>query len=306
MARTKSASSYTKKTKGKDPSYHKLKADYYPVARRVPLKAAAAADHGIGDAGQILSRFNHRLYRQGKRYSIKLDIDADAAGGPYEVFALADTWMLQKAWQHARATYMKATEDERNQSNSYIARWEDFRVNTGFGPSVTGQQLLLPVTNNISLTDTRITQGEFASSQVILEVGGTQRGFSLGTTTALEYGIVHEYDKVANTDTSPNSPNTGSSYLGVDTGVNQTQQNLLSDSGNEPPYNSAGMPDSWIRVARLDNTTPNAQKLSTGFFDAPLGLFVVKPVSAVDFDAKLYLTVQAGDYKGVKAHNMGV
>lgn len=306
MARTKGASSYSKKSRGKDPSYHQLKADYYPVARRVPLKAAAVADHGIGDAGSILSRFNRRLYRQGKRYTIKIDIDVDAPEGPYEVYALADTWMLQKAWQHARATYMKATEDERGQSNTYVARWEDFRVNAGLGPSVTGQQLLLPVVNNISLSDTRLSAGEIQASQVVLEVGGTARSFGLGTTTALEFGILDEYDKVANTDSSPQTTNTGSSYTGVIGGISQTQQNLLSDTGNLPPYNNTGLPDGWVRVARLDNTSPNAQKLSTGFFDAPLGLFVVKPANGTDFDTKMYMTVQAGDYKGVKAHNMGV
>ena len=42
-----------------------------------------------------------------------------------------------------------------------------------------------------------------------------------------------------------------------------------------------------------------AQKLSTGFFDAPLGLIILVPTAIGDTDDMFELEVQSGDYKGV-------
>ena len=96
-----------KRSKNDDPSYRSLKADYYPVQRTVNLATASQATLGICDVARQLSVVNHRLYRQGKTYQVKIDLenraDTNAGVKTYEVWALADTWYVQKAWQLARA-----------------------------------------------------------------------------------------------------------------------------------------------------------------------------------------------------------
>ena len=124
-----------KKSKQQDPSYRTLKSDYYPVQRRIALDSLALnSDYYTCDVGRQLSVVNHRLYRQGKTYQVKIDMDPKEAGPntQYAVFALVDTWYIQKAWQLARSVYLENTAAERGvMSEQQIARWEDFRVSSG-------------------------------------------------------------------------------------------------------------------------------------------------------------------------------
>ena len=295
-----------KKNVSKDPSYHKLKADYYPVQRSFTLSSSGSGDYLVGDAGSLLSRVNFRLMRQGKCYSMKLDLNPNAPIGTYEVYALVDTWYIQKAWQMARATYLKATADERKQLGNETARWEDFRVNAGL--TLANQQVAHPSLYTQSGAGAALTAGERPASKVYLESTGALVTFGFGNTSANEFGIVAEYDKVGRSHTDPESPTTQAAYSGVDAEVDGNQQNALMDDGNKPPYAESSFGNlRWVRVAQLRNDSPSVSKLSTGFFNAPCGLFYVKPPSTgFTFGNDLTFTVQAGDYKGVKAHNMGV
>lgn len=306
MAR-KSTGSFAKKNVANDPSYRKLKGDYYPVQRTFEIASAGNCDYLLGDVGQMLSKVNKRLYRQGKTYSMKLDLSSNASQGVYQVYALADTWYLMKAWQLARSTYLKATADERKDMGTATARWEDFRI--GAGLTLANPGLALPRLYNAAGSASNFTAGEFVNSQIYREDTGAVMEFSLGATTAAIYGILQEYDRTGNTDDDPQfiTSNTAA-YAGVDSEVSGNQVAALGNNGDNPPYNGTTMPDHvWIKVAELRNDSPNVSKLSTGFFHAPLGLFyVVPPSGTFTFDNELSLTVQSGDYKGTKAMNIGV
>lgn len=306
MAR-KSSSSYAKKNRADDPSYHKLKADYYPVVRSFELATTSSGDYLVGDAGRLLSKTNRRLMRQGKMYTIKLDLSPTAAPGAYEVYALMDSWVLQKAWQLARSTYLTATAEERAQLGSQTARWEDFRVNTGL--TLANQQIAEPrLYENSGAADVYL-QGEFDSSKITLETTGAVHTFGLGATTpGLEFGIIVEYDRLAGTESDPVYTTSSGAYSGADEEVNNTQMEDLQTEGNAPPYRQSVFEDGiWVKVATLRNDSPNVSKLSTGFFNAPLGLFYVKPpTTTFTFGGELTFSAQAGEYKGVRAHNMGV
>lgn len=306
MAR-RSTTSHALKNVGNDPSYRKLKGDYYPVTRSFEIGTQGNCDVMVGDVGQLLSKVNHRLYRQGKTYSIKLDLSPSASAGRYEVYALMDTWYLMKAWQMARSTYLKATADERKQMGSSTARWEDFRV--GFGLTLANQVSAEPIGYTGAGTATRYSAGEFVNSQVYLESDGTVREFSFGDGTAAIFGILEEYGRTNNTDDDPvGTTGTTPAYNGVDGEVDGNQRAALGNSGNDAPYNASTMPSAvWVKVAELRNDAPEAAKLSTGFFMAPAGAFYVKPPSGTfTFDNEISITVQSGNYKGVKAHNLGV
>ena len=303
-----------KRSPKKDPSYRKLKADYYPVQRQVQLATASGTTRGVVDVGKILSQVNHRLYRQGKTYKVKIDLDnrPDATVGPaqYEVYALSDTWYVQKAWQLARATYLKATADEREvMSSQQIARWEDFRVLSG----VTGETTVQPYRyGNASLVGAIVTDGEHDASRITRD-DGTQYtfGWSPGAST---YDMLAQFSKTGDTDLAPSTVDADKAYDGVDSNVKESQMDDMADRGNSPPYSATGFGTSpWVKIATLDNSAgvnPGASaghsRMSTGFFHAPCGLVVIVPSISHTLAGELSMTVQAGDYKGTAALNMGV
>ena len=302
-----------KRSKNDDPSYRTLKADYYPVQRVVNLATASAGTTYILDVARQLSVVNHRLYRQGKTYQVKIDIEnrTDAALGPaqYEVWALTDTWYVQKAWQLARANYLKATADEREMlSSQLIARWEDFRVTSG----VSGTDIV-PYQYTEALAGAVNTDGEFATSEITMADGTTQKIFTWGATpTASEFAILQEYDKSGNTDSAPETPGTTHPYAGTDNGVHDAQMTDLANRGNLPPYNQTNFTNRvWVKICTLDNSgtgnagDTNGSRMSTGFFNAPCGLVVIKPSISHQLAGDVRMTVKSGDYKGVAAMNMG-
>jgi hypothetical protein len=303
-----------KKGKGKDSSFRDMKADYYPVQRQVNLAGNSAGTVHVLDVGRTLSVCNHRLYRQGKTYQLKIDIDnrANATSGPaqYEVYALADTWYVQKAWQLARATYLTATAGERSMmSKQKIARWEDFRVTAGVA-GVT----ILPKQYSESLGSANNASGEFQNTAMTLADGSTTRTFTWGSTpSASEWSMLQEYDTAGSTDDSPDNADAGNPYQGVDGDVHEAQMDIIADRGNSPPYNADSFSDNvWVKVATLDNSgagNPGGptghSRMSTGFFNAPCGLVVIKSSISHTLAGDISMTVKSGQYKGVAAMNMG-
>lgn len=306
----------SKKNVKKDPSFRDMKADYYPVQRKVQIGTSSQVANTTGaivDVGRMLSVVNHRLYRQGKTYQVKIDFDnrtdTTVGANQYDVYVLTDTWYVQKAWQMARANYIQATAAERENMKGYVARWEDFRVTSGVPSGVTG----VPYQYSRTLAGAVNTDGEFDVSVVTLADGTTQRTYSWSTAPAAsEWSILGEYDKSGNTSASPASVTAGSAYAGSDGDIHQLQAEDLANDGNLPPYNRTDFTDNiWVRVATLDNSgaaNPGLvadSRMSTGFFNAPCGLVVIRPRIAHTFEGELSLTVKAGDYKGVAAMNMG-
>ena len=298
----------SKKARSNDPSYKKMKGDYFPVQRNISLAAPSpsATALNIVDVGQCLSNVNHRLYRQGKSYTCKIDFDnASDLVGAIEVYALVDTWYIQKAWQLAFQSYQDATADERAVlSDSKIARWEDFRVAAGVGPANT----LLPYRWNSTLTGARDTDGEFDNSEVTL-ADGTQRTFTWSTSPAAnEFGILSEYDVGGQTNQAPTAASleADNPYDGLQPGVQESQMDDLVGRGNNPPYNASTFGSQWMKVATLRNDGNGSQRLTTGFFNAPCGLVVLRtPTIGTVITGQVSLTVKAGQYKGTAGHNMG-
>lgn len=298
----------SKKKVSRDPSFKSMKADYYPVQRQFGLTSGNNVGNvHLLDVGRALSASNHRLYRQGKTYKIKLDlINATANSGRYQVWALVDTWYVQKAWQLAKATYDQTMVDERaNMAKGQAARWEDFRVEAGVTSATVFPGFYDPnLTSAISNT-----AGEFDLSRITLPDGATQRTFTWGATAGSKLGILEEYDKSGNTDTS--SPTSDAPYSGVISDSSEAASDDLKTRGDAPPYDTTTFGNKiWVRVAVLDNSQPaqaGTTRLSTGYFNAPCGLVVISsPTPDVGLTANVTCTVQAGDYKGVAAMNMGV
>ena len=285
-----------------------VKADYYPVQRSIQLGSTSdASQHKLVDVGRLLSVVNHRLYRQGKTYQVKFDLDTQLSNGKYTVWALVDTWYVQKAWQMAKAAYDKSMAAERAHLGASVARWEDFRVAHGI-TSATPQDAL-PFRYDTTLAGATDSNGEFILSRVTQSDGTTQRNFGWGATSGGSYGILEEYDKQA--DTAVDVTPTAMPYASLDDETQELAADDLKGAGNLPPYQQRNFSGSvWVKIATLESTNsgspPGSARLTTGFFNAPCGLIAIEtPTPNTALLGQITMTVKGGDYKGVAAMNMG-
>jgi len=255
-----------------------------------------------------MSQLNHRLYRYGKRYTQKIDVDPSfmAAGSSVDVFALMDTWFVQKAYEEAAMVFHRAYENEReNLTKGAQARWFDFRIQSGIPATVVD---LYPATDGNPRTSppSAVVAGEFLNSIVEDAAGGTRAFSWTGASTATVYNVMTEYNLAGNTDSSPTTSTGAGPYDDLEADSSAVEMEALQNRGNLPPYDANAFPSIWVKIATLTVGSSGNQKISTGYFDAPCGLVYLKS-TGTNFDALgngISLTVQAGDYKGVKAHNM--
>ncbi len=272
----------------------------YPVQRKISLASPSpVAANSFVDVAAALSQTNHRLYRQGRYYECSITIDSNVENDTtVDVYALADTWMVQKAWQMAKDAFDESNAEELEMLNGRIARWNDFRVElglTGFGG--------LEANNFLkgTLASTPFTVGEFQNSQVV-DQAGTTRTFSWGDPTAAKYSIIEEYDASGNTNWDPTYPATGP-YNGLLPNLETGAAEALQADGNKPPYDEQDIGQAiWVKVGTL-HLASGRQRLSTGFFPAPCG-FIAMTGTGFLGTPDIQVEVKSGDYKGVHAPTM--
>lgn len=298
---------YRKKPKKTDPSYSKKKAlDFLPVTRKFPLASAIGepqTDTVLIDCGRIASERNRRLYRQGKMYRAKLDIDAIGLEGvAMEVWAIRNDWAAIRAWELAKSVHDKSTEAEREALGGRVARWSDFRVDPGLVGTRFTSYLDGTPGGGVNLVD----YGEFNLSQVIADNNTTIRTFTWNVTGgASQFSILQEFQDGHQVTNSPAVTDGALGYSGVDQDYSQTDGIALQDYGNEPPYRNEITTSAWTKVGTL-GYSGGSGRMSTGYFDAPCGLIVVTITGGTSaaLSTNLMLELQAGDYKGIQAHNM--
>jgi|SaaInlStandDraft_1057018.scaffolds.fasta_scaffold32962_4 hypothetical protein len=248
---------------------------------------------------QFLSKANRRMYRHGRNYSIKIDIDATTTNS-FEVWTLADTWMNRRAFQRAYDAYLENGKDERaSLKGKNLARWEDFRTQDGVSAL-----FMDPLMYNGTLAPITLNAGEFDTSIVIDKAGAT-RVFTWGQTTATSYGVVDEYNKAGDAQASPDTTTGDMPYDDLMADNSADMANALQVRGNLPPYDAAnaGQANAWVKHAVL--SAGASQRLTTGFVDAPCGFVLIRMGSGDPVETSpLSLTVKSGDYKGVHAPSM--
>jgi hypothetical protein len=281
--------------------------DYYPVVRETYLgddvNGAFTGTHA-GDAGQILSIVNRRLYRYGKLYQVKLDLDIPstfAADAVVEVYALRNNWDTQRAFALAKSVFDEAYADELKIGTGNLARWRDFRIANG----VSGAGIIDPVNYDSATLAIGVENlGEHALSSV--DKAGVETFFTWGNANATTLSVPAEWTSAGRTASDPNIISTSAPYDGVNTDqLSDIEQEHLGDLGNNPPYSATSANDLMTKVATL-YFRPGAiglSKLSTGYFDAPCGLFIVKVNTSLP-NGYLKFSAKAGDYKGVHALSM--
>lgn len=249
---------------------------------------------------QLLSAQGHRLYRQHGCYTVKVDLlDGANAVNEVKVYALANHWFVKRAIQTAKKMFDAAVEDERAVVTQ--GRWYDFRIvsssggeplgtHNNAGPYGGGTVVTLPTTAEYSMSRIRDDQG---NSKVFRLVGPSDpTGFN----------IFEEYDRLGNTARDPQqaTPATVGGYDGVMETMDSQNASDLIINGNTPPYHSTDLNDRvFVQVGSLYRNANGAQRLSTGFFPAPLGFVFLDYTGGNGENPNLQLVCKSGAYKGV-------
>ncbi|AXF52623.1 MAG: putative capsid protein [Cressdnaviricota sp.] len=284
----------------------KTRSKHYPVQRNIGLSATSpAAANLVVDGPKNLSQTNHRLYRQSRYYEMSVTLDTDLAEGTtVDVYALADSWMVQKAYQMAKDAFDESNAEEMKMLSGRVARWNDFRVAHGLVP--TGGIDTALATNYLkrTLAATPFTVGEFQLSNVV-DQAGTTRDFSWGGADPTTYSIIEEYDASGNTNVDPTQPATGP-YNGLLPNLEAGAAEALQADGNNPPYDANDIGQAlWIKVGTL-HLGAGRQRSTTGFFTAPCGFVALMGAGTIIADNATNMSVEfkRGDYKGVHAPSM--
>lgn len=280
---------------------------HYPVQRTTGLTwtGGPVPANFMIDGPKVLSQTNHRLYRQSRYYEMSVTLDTDLPdGSTVDVYALADTWMVQKAYHMAKMAWDESNAEEKAMLNGKVARWNDFRVKHGLSLAGGIEDVLATNFLKSSLTATPFTIGEFLNAQVVDQTG-TTRDFSWGNASATSYSIVEEYDASGNTSLDPTNAATGS-YTGLLPNLEAGAAAALQEIGNAPPYDANDIGQAiWIKVGTLHLGT-GRQRTSTGFFTAPCGFVALRGAGTIIGDNQVEISCEfkRGDYKGVHAPSM--
>jgi hypothetical protein len=279
---------------------------YYPCQKilRLGEGTTTTTNNRRIEANRILSIANRRLYRQSRVYSMKIDVDPESALAlaGVEVYVLRNNWDLHGAYKLAMEQYYNANREEM-MAGGAKTRWHDFRVQSGVD-----SDLLLPAAAQEDLNAVgdfvTLSEGDHSYAS-ITDSAGTFHEFTLHRNpSGTQYGILDEWMKKDRADPDPSSASTSLPYAGISEDVDEANYDLLRASGDYPPYALDADEYCWVKVSHLQAGTN--QKLSTGFFEAPLGLVILRstggfPTAAAVRELPVTVTFQSGKYKGVKA-----
>lgn len=298
----------SKKAPVNDPSYRKYKPGYTPTQLSYQLAVISDGPYlpatWFHSVPQALSEVNHRLYRRGRTYSVKIDIDNDAVvdGNKIDIYALANTWYVVNAFAAARGAYDTAMAEERQTIGS-IARWHDFIPDNGFAGQYVGAGCF-----SIPGTVLARNDGEHVRSSVTGN-DGNSRYFTWGSSSSSAFfSILGEFDDMGRLHPLPDGSGSAGGYAEIGADVEDADILKLQQEGNLPPYAQTSLRGSnanyLVKIATLELAGSGSKRLSTGWFEAPCGYVWLDGVGATFPEGKITVNLKKGDYKGVMAHSM--
>ncbi len=281
------------------------------------------------DTPGLLSQMNSKLYRQGRNYSVRLNIvqPQTRTRTEYKIFTLPNTWFTHGAIKHAFKNYKAAMQDELSQTGGKHARWHDFRIKLTDPDGTDGEADAVVWTGGNWLTGP--TVGDSGDSSVT-NSAGTSISFHVVGDISNSYNILQQYALYLNSRRTPAADFAGpTSYEGMFEGADDLDK--LMELGDQPPYsidylglwdaNEDGtLSDASTALSYQDtiyigrgndsddtSTSASGSKVISKVFDAPLGIVYVH-TSQTDFlytdgegGPELALEAMPGNYKGVKS-----
>ncbi len=218
------------------------------------------------DTMAIMSRLNQRLYRQGMVPHIDVRAIPGDNTGTVLVSRLPNTWYVRKAWGLAKKAWWQSTADERA-LGAKPGRWNDFRV--FFDSAHTSANSVTTAFGHLPLINGEInyTQAARADTGALLEYN------FVGSTTGTRWGILDEYDKLADTDQdTPAAVSSNMPYRTLLADVSSQQADQIQEEGDDPPYDAQVLQNNY--VASQTTIQTNSQCDRTGYRPTPCGLLV--------------------------------
>ena len=290
----------SKKSKRNDPSYGRVGSNRYPVERTFGVVAPATTEILV-DVAKCLSAINRRLYRQGRVYHVRIDLQTPAADGVgANIKRIPNTWMVKKAWELAKAE----RDEQLSKSKRPRGRWDDFRVGwdatykTGLAPS------LADFSGTYTIDESNVSKAHDSTTSDDHEF--VMFGAARDASTNL-YGILEQYDLTGNVlDNQPAGQLTTGAYVDLqpDSGLAESAGDLAALQGDNPPYDANGIvgaddKGSVMIPSLSQSSSGNGSARNHLFTELPLGLLKIE--NATNSGIAYIFTVMAGDYKGVKA-----
>lgn len=280
----------------------------YPVCRKFTIDTGGTNDVYV-DIGQCLSLINHRLYRQGRLYRCRVSITQPTSTSIHAITTLPDTWWARRAYNKVRDLWMTRVANKKALGVEAIGRWNDFKIGYDAAHRSNFTSALKPML----VTDATGTQAAMASSNEewnlseLMDNDGNANTFRFISTTVTSnvVNVLDAYSDIQNIF-APDPDESGSGaniYSDFHDGI--SDEGTMDDQGDNPPYHETDFPQMEVLSGQLISTADmgsptngqGIQRLSTGYFDAPLGLLRITPGA----NEELTIEVQAGDYKGVEA-----
>lgn len=282
----------------------------FPV---LPINASSNAHGGWFSIPHALSRLNHRLYREHQNYYASVSLNSMVSTAqPMLVYALAPTWYVQGALRAAKKMHDRAMREER--ATVKQARWYDFRLDLDIDTAFYDE--MQPYGLDQSMTAFAVHTADELIPSRVTDANGNNRVFTLRTATGggrpagTAYNVFQEYDAMA--DTPVDNPSVSSGVAPYDDLTHQNQTENMANlqfRGDVPPYNGDSFDAYWVQVGELYVDASGAQSLSTGLFQAPLGVVLItgpQGLGMADIDGGLNIDkprinvhVAPGNYKGV-------
>lgn len=281
------------------------------AVKKFMIEDAAGSGTRCVRVDRELSGQNRRLYRQSRKYKVKVNLVGDR-DQTVHVFKLRDSFMLHKGYARAMQEWNKSYEEAKEVVKDNVrGRWRDFRID--IRPFL-GDLLMNSVTlkaNGTGVTSTPVVVDEYAISTAYTTAGAS-RDFGLRA-DANTFDIISEYNKEGKVQPSPDQATTEAAYVDLNANLEDNEVFDLQGAGNLPPYDAdSTCPLEVLEyVGTIFRSSDGNSKTTTGFFDAPLGavyLFgnagtVASIVDSTGSQTQFLAEceVQGGDYKGVHA-----
>lgn len=282
----------------------------YPIVQNIG-EVLGGSWHSIPHS---LGKINHRLYREHRNYYAQVDLISNVdQPTPIQVYTLAPTWYVLGALRKAKQMYDKAMREERAIVKQ--SRWHDFRVHVEADAALLGGGIAEAVPYGLSQAGVpAIHTADELLPALVLDANDVSRTFTLAQPTgsvfagATAYNVFEEYDAMA--DTPVENPAVGIGTAPYDDLIEEADtENMgnLQYRGDIPPYNGDSFDAYWIKVGELYQTAGGAASLSTGMFQAPLGILYLYgygtamgagPTEPLT-ESRLQVSCMPGSYKGV-------
>lgn len=298
--------------------------------RTLPMKCTTDTTGGEGNliiqTNLALSKMNGRLYRQARDYRVKVSLipaPVHDAGSNVnmEIFTLPNTYFVHGAIKYAFQQYMNSHADELAAGVNF-AKWHDFSINEQNPTGVWEYSSPVLWDGTADSGFGSLTANETVSDSSVTDSGGTSQGFNLLGNLANSYNIFREYAKKLNYRPQPGTVSSDQPYDGL---LDLDDADDMAEKGDLAPYDrdfSDFIPDDTtvdddagqnllLHRASISFDANGAQgRMSTAYFDAPLGLVWIRKYvngSEAAFSTsipELTLTCAPGDYKGVHSHSL--